>query len=130
MLMPIPLNQLNFLQAWHYCLVFTLLPNYFAGHFWTKTMTKALWKTLAITTIIWASVMTILNVLHSQELERLQTCEAEATAWYMSSTALSDAIVRAALNGFPAEKVDTNVATAFAVRGHELNCIRPKFPTG
>lgn len=60
----------------------------------------------------------------------LEECRQEATAWYMSSTALSDAIVMAALKGFPAEKVDTAVATAFAVRGHELNCIEPKLPTG
>lgn len=62
--------------------------------------------------------------------EKLEECRQEATAWYMSSTALSDAIVMAALKGFPAEKVDTAVATAFAVRGHELNCIEPKLPTG
>lgn len=62
--------------------------------------------------------------------EKLEECRQEATVWYMSSTALSDAIVRAALNGFPAEKVDTTVATAYAVQGHELNCIEPKLPTG
>ena len=60
----------------------------------------------------------------------LEECRQEATAWYMSSTALSDAIVMAALKGFPAEKVDTSVATAFAIKGHELNCIEPKLPTG
>lgn len=62
--------------------------------------------------------------------DKLNECIEEATAWYNATTALSDAIVFAALKGLPAEKVDTNVATAFAVRGHELNCIQPKLPTG
>ena len=93
-------------------------------------MSKGLWKALAIVMIIWAGAMLALNILQNQQLERLRTCEAEARAWYMSSTALSDAIVMAALKGFPAEKVDTGVATAFAVQGHELNCIRPQLPTG
>lgn len=60
----------------------------------------------------------------------LEECRKEATAWYNASTALSDAIVFAALKGLPAENIDTNVATAFAVQGHELNCIQPKLPTG
>lgn len=68
--------------------------------------------------------------MQQSEVKKYQECKDEATAWYLSSTALSDAIVFAALNGLPAEKVDTNVAVAFAVRGHELNCIQPKLPTG
>ena len=68
--------------------------------------------------------------MQQSDVKKYEECRQEATAWYMSSTALSDAIVMAALKGFPAEKVDTNVATAFAVRGHELNCIEPKLPTG
>jgi hypothetical protein len=62
--------------------------------------------------------------------DKLNECIEEARAWYNATTALSDAIVFAALKGLPAEQVDTNVATAFAVRGHELNCIQPKLPTG
>jgi hypothetical protein len=62
--------------------------------------------------------------------DKLNECIEEAQAWYNATTALSDAIVFAALKGLPAEQVDTNVATAFAVRGHELNCIQPKLPTG
>lgn len=62
--------------------------------------------------------------------KKLDECRAEAEAWYLSSTALSDAIVFAALKGWPAEKVDTNVAVAFAIKGHELNCIEPKLPPG
>ena len=57
-------------------------------------------------------------------------CQAEATAWYNATTSLSDQIAFAALKGLPAEKVDTNISTAFAVKGHELNCIQPKLPTG
>jgi len=62
--------------------------------------------------------------------DKLDECVQEATAWYNATTALSDAIVFAALKGLPSEQVDTNVATAFAVKGHELNCIQPKLPTG
>ena len=61
---------------------------------------------------------------------KLEECRAEATAWHNATTALSDAIVFGALKGLPAENVDTNVATAFAVKGHELNCIQPKLPPG
>jgi hypothetical protein len=60
----------------------------------------------------------------------LEECRAEATAWYNATTSLSDEIVFAALKGLPAEKVNTNIATQFAVKGHELKCIEPKLPTG
>lgn len=70
----------------------------------------------------------------NQKIEELQKqlteCQAEATAWYNATTSLSDQIAFAALKGLPAEKVNTDISTAFAVKGHELNCIQPKLPTG
>lgn len=66
----------------------------------------------------------------TQLQEELQECKDEATAWYNSSTALSDAIALQALRGGLAENVDTNIAISFAVKGHELKCIEPKMPTG
>lgn len=69
-----------------------------------------------------------------QKIEQLQKklteCQAEATAWYNATTSLSDQIAFAALKGLPAEKVNTDISVAFAVKGHELNCIQPKLPTG
>jgi predicted Co/Zn/Cd cation transporter (cation efflux family) len=93
-------------------------------------MTKALWQGLAIASLIFAGVLIVINIMQYNKVQQYEECKAEATAWYMSSTALSDAIVMAALKGFPAEKVDTNVAVAFAIKGHELQCIEPKLPTG
>ena len=75
-------------------------------------------------------VILLATTLNKPSSDKLDECVQEATAWYNATTALSDAIVFAALKGLPAEKVDTNVATAFAVKGHELNCIQPKLPTG
>jgi hypothetical protein len=75
-------------------------------------------------------VILLATTLNKPSDDKLDECVQEARAWYNATTALSDAIVMAALKGFPAEKVDTGVATAFAVQGHELDCIRPKFPTG
>jgi hypothetical protein len=75
-------------------------------------------------------VILLATTLNKPSNNELDECVQEATAWYNATTALSDAIVFAALKGLPAEKVDTNVATAFAVKGHELNCIQPKLPTG
>jgi hypothetical protein len=75
-------------------------------------------------------VILLATTLNKPSNNELDECVQEATAWYNATTALSDAIVFAALKGLPAEQVDTNVATAFAVQGHELDCIRPKFPTG
>lgn len=65
------------------------------------------------------------------ELQKeVDECRAEATAWYNSSTALSEEIVFASLKGLMAEKINTDIATHFAVEGHALKCIQPKFPTG
>jgi len=75
-------------------------------------------------------VILLATTLNKPSNNELDECVQEATAWYNATTALSDAIVFAALKGLPAEKVDTNVATAFAVKGHELNCIRTQLPTG
>ena len=75
-------------------------------------------------------VILLATTLNKPSNDKLDECVQEARAWYNATTALSDAIVFAALKGLPAEKVDTNVATAFAVKGHELNCIQPKLPTG
>jgi hypothetical protein len=75
-------------------------------------------------------VILLATTLNKPSSDKLDECVQEATAWYNATTALSDAIVFAALKGLPAEKVDTGVATAFAVKGHELNCIQPKLPTG
>lgn len=105
----------------------------------TKTQVRVLLIVLAFATIstlaVWVGVSE--HNIHTQQKQQteqlkleLEECRAEATAWYNSSTALSDAIALAALKGLPAEKVDTNIAIPFAVKGHELNCIRPKFPTG
>jgi hypothetical protein len=74
------------------------------------------------------------NLDARNEIEKLKSelsvCKEEATAWYNATTILSDNIALAALKGFPAEKVDTNMAIPFAIKAHELNCIQPKFPTG
>lgn len=93
--------------------------------------------TFAVIVVLAVWVVVSESSIHTkqiQQIEQLQNdlneCVAEATAWYNSSTALSDAIVREAMRGGLAEQVDTNVATAFAVKGHELKCIEPKFPTG
>lgn len=93
-------------------------------------MPKIFWQSLAIASLIIAGVLLAINLMQQSDIDKYEECKQEATAWYMSSTALSDAIVMAALKGLPAEKVDTNVAVAFAIRGHELNCIQPKLPTG
>lgn len=83
----------------------------------------------------WIVLLAILAFLiitdnNTPKASELDDCRAEATAWYNATTSLSDAIVFAALKGLPAEKIDTNVATAFAVKAHEINCIQPKLPTG
>ena len=93
-------------------------------------MPKEFWKALSTTLLIFAGVLLAISLMQKSDIEKYEECRSEATAWYNATTALSDAILMAALKGLPAEKVDTGVATAFAVQGHELNCIRPKFPTG
>lgn len=62
--------------------------------------------------------------------KELEECRAEATAWYNSSTALSEAIVDQAMRSGPASSVNTDIALAFAIKGHELKCIQPRIPTG
>jgi uncharacterized membrane-anchored protein YhcB (DUF1043 family) len=69
------------------------------------------------------------STLEQLQLE-LEECREEATAWYNSSTALSEAIVDQAMRGGLATSVNTDIALAFAIEGHELKCIQPRIPTG
>lgn len=105
----------------------------------TKKHVRWLTYILSVATLlvlgIWVAVSeSSIHAKQVQQLEELQQqveeCQAEATAWYNATTSLSDEIVFAALKGLPAEKVNTDIATQFAVKGHELKCIEPKLPTG
>lgn len=103
-------------------------------------MNKEFWKgvTASVAVVGFAAtawfVTSTVNIDARNEIvklkEELSVCRQEAQMWYLSSTSLSDAIAFAALKGLKAENVDTNLAIPFAVKGHELNCIRPQLPTG
>lgn len=105
----------------------------------TKKQAKGLLYIFSAFTILVLGMWVVISehnihAKQAQEIEQikldLEECRAEATAWYNATTSLSDQIVFAALKGLPAEKVNTNIATEFAVKGHELKCIEPKLPTG
>jgi uncharacterized membrane protein affecting hemolysin expression len=105
----------------------------------TKKQARWVVTILTVATLIVLSIWVVVSEqsMKAQQTEQfdqlkseLEECRAEATAWYNSSTALSDAIVTEALRGGLAEQVNTDIALAFAIKGHELKCIEPKFPTG
>lgn len=105
----------------------------------TKRQARAIVIILSIFTLtvlaIWVAISE--NHIHTQQAKEseqikieLEECRAEATAWYNAATSLSDEIALTALRGQLAEQVNTEIALAFAVKGHELKCIQPKLPTG
>ena len=92
-----------------------------------KTVDKALWKALAISSIFLAVA---LLALIAMQTTTLNTCRAEATAWYNATVTQADEFYYWMNRGSIPGELDFGVSHIFIAEGHELNCIRTQLPTG
>jgi hypothetical protein len=92
-----------------------------------KTVDKALWKALAISTIFLAVA---LLALISMQTNTLNTCREEAKAWYNATVTQADEFYYWMDRGQQPGELDFGVSHIFIAKGHELNCIQTKLPTG
>lgn len=66
----------------------------------------------------------------SQLENQLETCLAEATAWYNATTAQADEFYYYMLRGQQPGTLNHDVSHEFVAQAHALDCIEPKMPTG
>jgi len=90
-------------------------------------MDKAIWKALAISTIILAVAMLGLNIIQTNTINE---CKAEATAWYNATVTQADEFYYWMNRGQQPGELDFGVSHIFIAKAHELNCIQTKLPTG